>query len=340
MRSPDRTRGRFWLGTLMLLLGGATAAALAGGDTATPGSATDLVHEVQGFGDKTTGGRGGELTWVTTLADAGPGSLRSAAEDASRRWIRFRVSGTLPLLTPIAVASDKTIDGRGTKITITGRGLVIDGQSNVIVENLLFADGEDDAVHVVNGARNVWIDHCSLSHWSDGLIDITRASTDITISWCRFSHHDKVVLIGASPVERGDTVMRVTLHHNHFERTTERHPRLRFGKVHAYNNYYEAWGSYGAASSMLGELLSQANIYEAGWDKDAIITRSGRDPEEGYVRSVGDLALGGAHVVEREPGHVFDPARFYSSARVAPADETLKEQIRREAGWRDVALGP
>jgi len=338
MRGVIRTGGRLWLGTLMLLLGSAPAA-VAGDEPATPGSVTDLVQQVQGFGDKTTGGRGGELTWVTTLADAGPGSLRSAAEDTSRRWIRFRVSGTLPLLTPITVASDKTIDGRGAKVTITGRGLVIDGQSNVIVENLLFADGEDDALHVVNGARNLWIDHCSLSHWSDGLIDITRASTDITVSWCRFSHHDKVLLIGASPAESGDAVMRVTLHHNHFERTTERHPRLRFGKVHAYNNYYEAWGSYGAASSMLGELLSQANIYQAGWDKDAIITRSGRDPEEGYARSVGDLALGGARIVEREPEHVFDPSRFYASARVAPADETLKEQIRREAGWRDVTLG-
>jgi len=38
---------------------------------------------------------------------------------------------------------------RASRGPITGRGLVIDGQSNVIVENLIFADGEDDAVHVV-----------------------------------------------------------------------------------------------------------------------------------------------------------------------------------------------
>ena len=302
-------RSSLWLGAVILLLREVTAA-VAGDDRVATGPLTDLVQDVQGFGDKATGGRGGEVTWVTTLDDAGPGSLRTAAEDASRRWIRFRVSGAVHLLTPIAVASDKTIDGRGASVVISGRGLAIDGQSNVIVENLIFADGEDDAVHVINGAQNLWIDHCSLSHWSDGLIDITRAATDITISWCRFLHHDKVVLIGADPSESGDAVIRVTLHHNHFERTTERHPRLRFGKVHAYNNYYEGWGSYGAAASMLGELLSQANIYEAGWDKDAIITRSGRDPAEGYVRSVGDLALGGARIIERE------------------------------AGWRDVGLPP
>jgi len=118
MRRAGKT-DRLWLGTLMLLLGSATVA-LAGDEAMTPASVTDLVQEVEGFGDNTSGGRGGELTWVTTLADAGPGSLRGAAEDASRRWIRFRVSGTLRLLTPIAVASDKTIDGRGAKASSAG----------------------------------------------------------------------------------------------------------------------------------------------------------------------------------------------------------------------------
>jgi len=44
-------------------------------------------------------------------------------------------------------------------------------------------------------------------------------------------------------------------------------------------------------------------------------------------------------IVEREPRYVFDPARFYASARVAPADDMLKEEVRREAGWRDMAPG-
>src|SRR5439155_22933846 len=105
-------RHRLWLGALGLLLGGATPG-LAGDDIAAPSRVADLVHDVQGFGDRATGGQGGEVYWVTTLADGGPGSLRSAAEDPSRRWIRFGVSGEVHPVTPIAVASDKTIDGGG-----------------------------------------------------------------------------------------------------------------------------------------------------------------------------------------------------------------------------------
>jgi len=74
-------------------------------------------------------------------------------------------------------------------------------------------------------------------------------------------------------------------------------------------------------------------VGDAGWDKDAIIARSGRD-------SLGDLALGGPLIVEREPRYVFEPGRFSASARVAPADDMLKEEVRREAGWRDMAPGP
>lgn len=293
---------------------------------------------MQGFADRTTGGRGGAVYWVTHLEDAGEGSLRRGAASQGPRWIRFAVSGDLDLGSPLTITSNLTIDGRGAKIRIRRFGFVIDGHSNVIIENLIFEDGEDDAIRMVNGARRLWIDHCSFARWKDGQIDITRAATDVTVSWSRFSDQDKVMLISAGPDAVADRDIRVTLHHNYFNRTVERHPRLRFGKVHAYNNYYYAWRSYGAAASMFGELLSQANIFDAGWDKEALLTRAGRDPEHGFIRSVGDRALHGARLDEREPARVFDPAAYYSSAVVEPADECLRARVRDRAGWRDVRI--
>lgn len=298
-----------------------------------------LVADVQGFGAHATGGRGGAVVWVTSLAASGPGTLAEAVTGDAPRWIRFRVSGEIRLPAPLEVGANKTLDGRGARVAIAGHGLVVAGRRNVVVENLVFRDGVGDALHLVDGAADVWVDHSSFSRFGDGLVDVTRGATDVTVSWCRFSEHDKVMLVGASPEHEGDREMRVTLHHNHFDRTEERHPRLRFGKVHAYNNYYEAWGSYGAAASMLGELASEANVYQAGWDRDAIITRSGRDPAAGYARSVGDLLLDGARVHEREPARVFDPQRFYDVA-VEPADEGLLRRVSRGAGWRDVRMPP
>jgi pectate lyase len=282
-----------------------------------------------------TGGAGGEPAWVTSLADAGPGTLRELAAGDAPRWIRFGVSGPLRLASPLAVGANKTIDGRGARVLVTRHGLVVAGVTDVVIANLLFADGAGDALHVTEGAARVWIHHCSFARWEDGCIDVTRAATDVTVSWCRFTEHEKVLLVGASPAQRGDVVMRVTLHHNYFARTAERHPRLRFGKVHAYNNYHERWRAYGAAASMEGELRSEANVYEAAGDPDAVLVQAGRDPAPGFVRSIGDLALGGARIIEREPARVFDPSAWYASAVVEPADASLRARVAAGAGWRD-----
>ncbi len=87
----------------------------------------------------------------------------------------------------------------------------------------------------------------------DGQLDITNGSDYVTASWNRFTDHDKTMLIGSTNNPSQDLgKLRVTVHHNHFENTLQRLPRVRFGQVHVYNNYYEvydprpfvyAWGS-------------------------------------------------------------------------------------------------
>src|SRR4051812_33510254 len=57
----------------------------------------------EGFGARTTGGRGGAVYEVTTLDDAGPGSLRDALA-AGNRTVVFRVSGTIDLKAPLVVS--------------------------------------------------------------------------------------------------------------------------------------------------------------------------------------------------------------------------------------------
>src|SRR4029077_10408962 len=66
-----------------------------------------------GFGYKTTGGTGRPVFTVTTLADAGPGSLRDALALAGRDGgtIRFRVGGDITLASGLDVPGRTTIDG-------------------------------------------------------------------------------------------------------------------------------------------------------------------------------------------------------------------------------------
>jgi pectate lyase len=73
----------------------------------------------------------------------------------------------------------------------------------------------------------------------DGLLDVTNNSDLVTVSWNEFRDHDKVDLVGSSNTRLTDRgTLRVTFHHNRYENVGQRTPRVRFGDVHVYNNYY------------------------------------------------------------------------------------------------------
>jgi len=303
----------------------------------------ELLEDVVGFGRNATGGAEGGVYHVTTLEDDGQGSLRAGVESSAPLWIVFDVSGDIRLRRQIGVQPNKTIDGRGARIVIRDNGLIADGVNNAIVENLIFDGAQIDAISIVNGGTDIWIDHCSLSNAGDGLIDITRAvpthSTDVTVSWCHFSKHDKVMLIGASPDATDDVNLRVTLHHDFFDETSQRHPRLSFGKVHAFNNYLRHWETYGMGSAQRGELLIQANIFEAGSDKDGSVHRFNASPLEGFISITKgeDLLINGARIGENGFEQVFSANEFYAFNREV-ADATLQADIKAHAGWRDLVF--
>ena len=95
------------------------------------------------------------------------------------------------------------------------------------------------------------------------------------------------------------------------------------------------WLYYGIGSSQLGQVASEGNIFDAGDNTDAIITRVGSDTEDGLVRSSGEWLLGGAVALENRPDEVFLPADYYESA-VDTADAALRGAIESQAGWRDI----
>lgn len=119
------------------------------------------------------------------IADDGPGSLRNACRRKEPLWIVFEVSGTIQLSSYLNVSSHKTIDGRGQRIKLSGKGLRLKECEHVIICNLEFEGGRGhdvDAIQIKPNSKHIWIDRCTLSDFDDGLIDITRESTDITIS--------------------------------------------------------------------------------------------------------------------------------------------------------------
>ncbi|GAA1759181.1 pectate lyase [Luedemannella helvata] len=112
-------------------------------------------------------------------------------------------------------------------------------------------------------ATNVWLDHNTFTDGAnqdatqpiyfgrpyqvhDGASDIIRGSDFVTVSYNNYFEHDKTMLIGSTNTP-GDPAtnpgadlgrLRVTLHHNRFANLGQRVPRVRFGQVDVYNNYY------------------------------------------------------------------------------------------------------
>jgi pectate lyase len=305
---------------------------------AAPGSMPSPVA-LQGFARGTTGGLGGRVVTVTSLADSGPGTLRAALSQPGPAWVRFTVSGTLVLASPVSVPSDTTIDGRGADVTIEHKGLLIDAVHNVIVENLKFTairGSNSDAISVRNGASRVWIDHSSFSDGQDGLVDITYGATDVTVSWCHFFHHDKVMLIS---VLKGTGVMQVTLHHNWFDHTVQRNPLVRDAYVHAFDNYVDGWTAYGMQAQKGGYLFAQDNVFQAapGSDSTDAIRVSDGKWGEGVVLATGDVLLNGAEQTDRLGSEL--PTVHYAYALQAAGAELARE-ISSGAGWQPYRISP
>ncbi|SDK64884.1 RICIN domain-containing protein [Nonomuraea jiangxiensis] len=226
--------------------------------TVTPppgGNPTGLVGWATQGGGTTGGGNASPVTVNSASA------LTSALSASGASVIR--VSGNISCSGMLRVGSNKTVLGN-SGATITGCGFNISEASNVIVRNLTFRNWNDDAINVQYSTR-VFIDHNTFSNGNDGAVDVKRASDYVTISWNRVYDHDKTMLLGHDDgngsEDRGH--LRVTYHHNWFDGTNQRHPRVRFGNpVHVFNNFYGGVSGYGVASTEGAGVLVEGNYFE------------------------------------------------------------------------------
>ena len=188
-----------------------------------------------------------------------------------------RISGNISCSGMITVGSNKSILGN-SGATLAGCGLNVSNASNVIIRNINFNGWDDDAINVQYSTR-VWVDHNSFTNGFDGAVDIKRSSDFVTVSWNRIFGHDKSMLLGHSDDNATEDVghLRVTYHHNWFDGSGTRHPRVRFGNpVHVYNNYYFN-NEYGVASTMDAGVLVEGNYFE-GVDEPTLVGYADSDP--------------------------------------------------------------
>jgi pectate lyase len=240
--------------TAVVAVAGFTAWNSAAAPVATP---SIQAGSPTGWGQGTTGGAGGGSVTVSSAS-----AFISAVTSSATQTVY--VNGTISLSSMQKVASNKSIIGVGTSGKITGSGLNVASVSNVIIQNLTFSGSNDDAINVQYSTK-VWIDHNDLSNAYDGATDIKRASDYVTVSWNHFHNQDKNCLLGHDDGNGAEDKghLRVTYHHNWFDGTTQRNPRVRFGTpVHVYNNYFNNNSGYGVASTEGAGVIVEGNYFE------------------------------------------------------------------------------
>jgi pectate lyase len=205
-----------------------------------------IISTANGFAAGTTGGAGGSSITVSNATD-----FRNAAQSSATQVIT--VNGNFNMgSSAVAINSNKTIIGANSSSGITGC-LSVSNKTNVIIQNLNITNpsgaGTGDGIEV-SGSTKVFITKCAFNNCSDGSLDIVRASDNVTVSWCRFNYSSQTTHNFVNLIGNGDDVttdrgkLHVTMHHNWYDAgCQERMPRVRFGQVHCYNNYYAAAGA-------------------------------------------------------------------------------------------------
>jgi Pectate lyase len=226
-----------------------------------PQAAIPAFPGAQGGGMYSFGGRGGKVFVVTSLEDAGPGTLRAACNAIGPRIVVFNVAGTIHLKNRIRIRAPYiTIAGQtapGDGVCVRGATVSVDTH-DVVIRHMRFRRGEtnvadrDDSLGG-NPVGNVIVDHCSASWGLDENVSMYRhmyrplgaanelklPTVNITIQWCISSE-----ALDTYNHSLGSTIggHNCTFHHNLWANNAGRNPSVGMdGGFNFVNNVVFNW---------------------------------------------------------------------------------------------------
>ena len=209
-----------------------------------------------------------------------------------------------------------TLEGIGNDATFNGFGLRIKGSSNIEIRNLGFMNcdsNEGDSIGLQQDNHHIWVHNCDLFYGhagsdadqakGDGALD-TKKSAYITHSFNHFYDTGKSNLQG---MKDETTENYITYHHNWYDHSDSRHPRVRTCTVHVYNNFYDGISKYAVGATM-GASIFVENNYFLNTKYPMLISLQGSDisadgtgtfsgENGGIIKAFGNIIIGGKGVV-------------------------------------------
>ena len=160
-----------------------------------------------------------------------------------------------------------TLEGVGEDATVRGWGILVRGARNVEIRNLGVMLFPDDGISLDTDNENIWVHNNDIFYGTagsdkdqakgDGSCDVKGYSTNVTISYNHFYDSGKCSLCGMSDSQE----FFVTYHHNWYDHSDSRHPRIRVGTIHIYNNYFDGNAKYGVGVTKGSSAFVEANYF-------------------------------------------------------------------------------
>ena len=197
-----------------------------------------------------------------------------------------------------------TIEGIGNDAALRGFGMLIRNSKSVELRNFAVYLALDDCISFDTNNSNCWVHNIDFFYGKtgsdadqakgDGSLDCKGNSTNMTFSYNRFWDSGKMSLCG---MKSESTSSYITYHHNWFDHSDSRHPRVRTMTVHVYNNYFDGCSKYGVGATMGANIFVESNYYrntnrpmlssKQGTDTSGAGTFSGENG--GMIKSYGNV---------------------------------------------------
>ena len=168
-------------------------------------------------------------------------------------------------------ASFITFEGIGEDAVADGWGIRVKNASNIEISNLGTMNcnsDEGDNIGLQQDNEYIWVHNCDLFYGNagsdadqikgDGAMDCKK-STYVSFSYNHFWDSGKSNLLGLSEGLSADLL--ITYHHNWYDHSDSRHPRVRFYSAHVYNNYYDGNAKYGIGATEGASVFAEANYF-------------------------------------------------------------------------------
>ena len=175
-----------------------------------------------------------------------------------------------------------TFEGIGDDATLRGFGFLVRNAKSVEFRNFANMRCMDDGISLDTDNSNIWIHHLDVfygKHGSgdhdkgDGAVDVKSDSKYVTVSYCRYWDTGKTNMFGMKN-ESGPNY--ISYHHNWFDHSDSRHPRVRTMSVHVWNNYFDNVAKYGVGATM-GASVFVENNYFLKTKKPILSSKQGTD---------------------------------------------------------------